>query len=423
MPRSRLYTPDVLTFDERLDNLATVALRVGVNLQPGQRMVLISPLEAAPLVRRLVAQAYDLGAEYVYVHLIDDAIGLTRAQRARDDTLDVFPQEYADMLHAMVARGDAYLRVDGSDPDLYASVDPVRLGRMTRAGRRATRPVSDLVQQSYMPWSIVPYAVPAWAAKVFPDRPAGEALDRLWDAVFAATRCDVYDPLGAWEAHVAALRARAALLGAHDFAALHLRGPGTDLRVGLARGHVWGGGGTVATVNGLHAVHNLPTEEVFTAPHARLADGVVRASKPLSYQGQLIEGFSLTFEGGAVVDHAADRGRDVLKEIFDTDEGSRRLGEVALVPHSSPISQSGLLFFDTLFDENAASHLALGRAYETTIRGGLERPLEELQGDGFNDSLSHVDFMVGSGELDVDGVQADGVSVPLMRAGEWVDAG
>jgi aminopeptidase len=409
----------MLTFDDKLDNLATLALRVGVNLQSGQRLHLIGPIEGADLMRRIVALAYDMGAPYVQVHYVDDHMGLIRAQRSAEEHLDGFPEGYRDFVLGMAERGDAYLRVGGEDPDLMSAADPARVARMVRAQRGVMRPVSDLVQRSHMPWTIVDYAVPAWARKVFPDLSEADAVAKLWDAIFAATRADLDDPLGAWEAHLDRLARARDELNAHAFATLHLRAPGTDLRVGLADTHAWESGGQHAQVNGAFFVANMPTEEVFTAPHAQRVSGTVRATKPLSYQGQLIDGFALTFEDGAVVDFSAERGEAVLRGLLDTDDGARRLGELALVPHSSPISQSGLLFYNTLFDENAACHLALGRAYETTMRDGTKRSLADLEADGFNQSLTHVDFMFGSSELDIDGETADGRAVRVMRGGEW----
>jgi aminopeptidase len=410
----------MLTFDQKLDHLATLALRVGVNLQPGGRLLVVAPVEAADLARRIVRGAYQLGAHYVHIQYVEPQATLARALYAPVDTLDFYPQEVADVIHTMAARGDAYMYIDASDPDRMAEADPERLLAIDRAARRASRPVSELVQRSFLPWTIVPYAVPGWASRVFPELGADEALARLWDAIFAAVRADVEDPVGSWREHVAALDRQSERLNAAALEWLHFTGPGTDLRVGLAEGHVWKAGGSISGVNGLRAVHNMPTEEVFTAPHARRAEGTVRATKALSYGGQLIDGFSLTFEGGAVVDFAAERGATLLEGLLSIDAGCRRLGEVALVPASSPISRSGLRYDNTLFDENAASHIALGRAYETTIRGGIDRPLEELERDGFNDSLSHVDFMIGSAEVDVDGIDAAGSRVPVMRAGEWV---
>ncbi len=409
--------PLTRSFEERLDALALLALRVGVGFGAGERLRLGGPLEAAPLVRRITALAYDFGATYVDVRYADAEIELARALHAHGETLDHYPSEQADLAYLVAARGDAVIRVSGADPDLMSRADPTRVQRMTRAAGRANRRARELGMRSFMPWTIVPSATPAWARKVFPGET--DAMERLWHEIFTATRATAEDPVAAWEAHADGLDARARRLSAAGLAALHLRGPGTDLRIALCEGHVWEGASATAESDGRRIVANIPTEEVFTAPHARRVDGVVRATKPLSYDGQLIDGFSLTFEDGAVVDASAERGQAVLDGLLETDAGARRLGEVALVPHSSPIARSGRLFFNTLFDENAACHLALGDAYLTSVRGGLERPREDLGADGLNRSLVHVDFMVGSSELDVDGVHGDGTVVAVMRGGEW----
>ncbi len=409
----------MLTFDQKLDHLATLALRVGVNLQPGQRLSVGGPVESLDLLRRIVRQAYELGAPHVHVELIDEQMGLIRALHAHEGTLDAADDERVAMVKAKVERGDAYLRVSGGNPDLMATADPARVARIAKAASVANRPVGDLVQRSHMPWSIVAFATPAWARKVFPDLPEDDAVAKLWDAIFAATRADLDDPVGAWEDHLAQLQKADDHLNARGYVALHLTAPGTDLRLGLADTHEWESGGSTALVNGARFVANMPTEEVFTAPHALRVDGTIASSKPLSYQGQLIDRFQLTFEGGAVVAARAEQGQAALEKLLEIDEGARRLGEIALVPHQSPISQSGLLFFNTLFDENAACHVALGRAYETTMKDGTTRSLEELQADGFNQSFTHVDFMFGSDQLDVDGERPDGTREPVMRGGAW----
>ena len=409
----------MLTFDQKLDHLATLALRVGVNLQPGQRLALGGPVESLDLLRRIAKQAYELGAPHVHVEIIDEQMGLIRALHAHDATLDVADEERTAMVRAKIERGDAYLRVSGSDPELMAPADPARVARMAKAAGIANRPVSDLVQRSHMPWTIVAYATPAWARKAFPDLPQDEAVAKLWDAIFAATRADVADPVAAWEAHLAQLQRANDHLNARGYVALHLKAPGTDLRLGLADTHVWESGGSNALVNGARFVANMPTEEVFTAPHAQRVDGTIASSKPLSYQGQLIDRFQLTFQEGSVVGVTAEQGQAALEKLLEIDEGARRLGEIALVPHQSPISQSGLVFFNTLFDENAACHVALGRAYVTTMKDGTTRSLEELQADGFNQSFTHVDFMFGSDQLDVDGEMPDGTREPVMRGGAW----
>jgi aminopeptidase len=268
-------------------------------------------------------------------------------------------------------------------------------------------------------WNIVSYATPSWARTMFPDLPEDEGVARLWDAIFAASRVDAPDPVAAWTAHNAALHARTAFLNSKRYAALHFTGPGTDLTVGLADGHVWLGGSEPAK-NGIVCNPNIPSEEVFTAPHLGRVDGVVRSTKPLSYQGTLIQDITVRFEAGRIVESAARTGHDVLERVLGTDEGARRLGEVALVPDSSPISRTGLLFYNTLFDENAASHIALGQSYRTCLEGGTAATDTELAERGANSSLIHIDWMIGSGAVDVAGVSAEGAREPVMRAGEWV---
>jgi aminopeptidase len=253
---------------------------------------------------------------------------------------------------------------------------------------------------------------------MFPSDTPEVGLDKLWEAIFATTRINAADPVAAWKAHDASLQKRAAYLNEKRYSALHYRGPGTDFRLGLADDHQWLGGGTTAG-NGNYCIPNMPTEEVFSAPHKERAEGTVTATKPLSHQGTMIEGIRVRFERGRIVEAHATRGQEVLEKLIDTDDGARRLGEVALVPHSSPIAQSGLVFLNTLFDENAASHIALGQSYSSCVKNGDKLSPEELAARGANDSLIHVDWMIGSGELDIDGVTATGAIEPLMRKGEW----
>jgi len=268
-------------------------------------------------------------------------------------------------------------------------------------------------------WSGAAAASPAWARLVFPGLPEEEAVAKLWDAIFTAVRLDADDPVAAWRAHTDSLRAKKDVLNAKRYAALRFRAPGTDLRVGLADGHQWDGGSS-RTPAGVEFVANMPTEEVFTAPHRERVDGVVRASKPLAYQGTVIEGLELVFERGVVTKAVAAKGQAALDNVLNSDEGARRLGEVALVPASSRIARMGLLFYETLFDENAACHLALGQGYAMTLRDGQRLSPEERLAAGLNQSLTHVDFMTGSAEMDVDGELPSGELEPVMRAGEWV---
>ncbi|HTW23132.1 MAG TPA: aminopeptidase, partial [Candidatus Baltobacteraceae bacterium] len=301
---------------------------------------------------------------------------------------------------------------------LLSKEDPEKVSRLNRATSKAYRPALELIARHEINWTICACATPAWASAVFPDQPQDEALARLWKAIFAASRADQADPVAAWKAHDANLHARADRLNEKRYSALHFRGPGTDLRVGLADGHLWLGGGTTAQ-NGRYCIPNMPTEEVFTTPHKDRVDGHVTSTKPLSHQGTMIEGIAVRFEGGKIVEARADKGNQVLQRMIETDDGARRLGEVALVPHSSPIAASGLLFLNTLFDENAACHIALGQSYSTCLKDGDTLTPEQLASRGANSSLIHVDWMIGSNRIDVDGVTAAGNSEPVMRAGEW----
>ena len=409
----------VRSFEERLDRLADVAVRIGLGLTPGQELIVTAPLESLPLARAITRRAYQAGASLVTTFYGDDAATIARFAHAPNEAFDTAPGWLFEGMAQAFRNGAARLAITGDDPALLSGQDGERVARANRARSKAYLPALELIASFATNWTIVAAATPAWARAVFPDLPEAEAVARLWDAIFAASRVDEPDPVAAWAAHNAALYARTELLNGRRFHALHFRGPGTDLRVGLADGHDWIGGASPAK-NGIICNPNIPSEEVFTTPHVLRVDGTVRATKPLSYQGTLIQDIAVRFEGGRIVDATARTGEEVLRRVLDTDEGARRLGEVALVPHSSPIAASGLLFFNTLFDENAASHIALGQAYKTCIAGGDTMSDAELDARGSNRSLIHIDWMVGSGEVDVDGLDAAGTAVPVMRRGEWV---
>ncbi|MEH3144528.1 MAG: aminopeptidase [Methylobacterium frigidaeris] len=406
--------------DPRLDRLAEVAVRVGLGLKPGQELVMTAPIEAMGLARRITAEAYRAGASLVTTLVGDDASTLARFAHAPDDAFDVAAGWLYEGMAKAFRNGAARLAIAGDDPSLLAGQDTEKVARANRARSRAYMPALELIANFSTNWTIVSAATPAWARTVFPDLPQDEAVARLWDAIFAASRIEGEDPVGAWEAHNRALQRRTEVLNRHRFAALRFRGPGTDLTVGLADDHEWCGGATTAR-NGIVCNANIPTEEVFTTPHRLRVEGTVSATKPLSYQGTLIEDIAVRFAEGRIVEARARTGGDVLDKVLDTDEGARRLGEVALVPASSPISASGLLFFNTLYDENAASHIALGQAYSKCFRnGGIDFSEEDLAARGANRSLIHIDWMIGSAEVDVDGVSLDGSVEPVMRGGEWV---
>jgi aminopeptidase len=410
----------------RLETYGDLAVRVALNLQPGQRLLIIGPLvnggvslEAAPLVRAVAKSAYRAGAELVEPIWGDEPLLLTRFADARRETLTAYSRWLPKALVEHVADGGAVMSIYANDPDLLASHPPELVGGLQQAVSRDVVPFRQMISRNDTNWAVIAASGEAWAAKVFPDAPPDERCARLWRTIERLCRLDRPDPFAAWHDHLARLAERSTHLNARRFAALRFMGPSTDLTVGLPPGHIWVSGQSTSRT-GIPFVANLPTEEVFTIADRARVEGTVRATKPLSYAGTMIEDFTLTFADGRVVQLAAKRGETVLRQLVDTDPGAGRLGEVALVPHGSPIAQSGLLFYNTLFDENAASHVALGTAYKFTLERGDTMDEETFERAGGNRSAVHVDFMIGSGEVDVDGVTSSGTMEPVMRAGEWI---
>ncbi|ODT20329.1 MAG: peptidase M29 [Hyphomicrobium sp. SCN 65-11] len=402
----------------KLDRLAEVAVKVGLQLRPGQDLFLTAPVTALPLVRRIAEHAYKAGAGLVTTLLSDEEITLARYRNAPDASFD----RAAGWLYEGIAKAfdnnTARLAVVGDNPMLLAGEDPSKVARASKANSMAYQPALEKIAGFDINWNIVAYPGPSWAKLVFPGEAEDVAVTRLADAIFSASRVDGTDPVAAWAKHNAALQSRTAWLNGQHFSALHFTGPGTDLTVGLADGHEWQGGSSTAK-NGITCNPNIPTEEVFTTPHARRVSGHVSSTKPLSYQGTLIDNIAVRFEEGRIVEAKASKGEEVLNKVLDTDDGARRLGEVALVPHSSPISKSGLLFYNTLFDENAACHIALGQCYSKCFIDGSKLSPEQIAAQGGNKSFIHIDWMIGSDKIDIDGVHADGRRVPVFRKGEW----
>lgn len=407
-----------LSFEQKLHNYAELAIKIGVGLQAGQRLMVQAPVESAPLVRLIAASAYRAGARLVDVQWNDDALTLARFQHAPRDSFEEFPAWRTAAMAEAAGQGDAFLAISGQDPDLLKDQDPELVALRQRVADRHMLPVRRRLMADATNWSIISQPIQAWAAKVYPASPPDEQISRLWESIFKICRIDRPDPLLAWQSHLEQLAAKRDFLNARRYTALKYSGPGTNLTLGLPRNHVWHGG-QKETLSGILFIPNLPTEEVFTMPHRDKAEGVVSSTKPLSYAGVLIEDFSLTFENGRVTRVTAQKGETTLKRLVESDEGAGRLGEIALVPHSSPVSQTGLLFYNTLFDENASSHLALGRAYRFSLHDGPAMSDQEFAAAGGNHSLTHVDFMIGSGEIDIDGLTADGTAEPVMRRGEW----
>ncbi|MDO7728185.1 MAG: aminopeptidase, partial [Loktanella sp.] len=378
----------------KLDRLAEVAVRTGVNLGEGQELVITAPIEALPLVRRIVVHAYKAGASLVTPIFSDGEITKARYENGADASFDKAPAWLFEGMGAAFKSGATRMAITGDDPMLLAEMDPAKVARVGKATSIAAKPAMNPIVGFEVNWNIVAYPTAGWAAKVFPDLEVEEAQAKLMDAIYDASRIGGDDPVQNWADHTLELKKRVKWLNDQKFDALQYTGPGTDLRLGLAEGHIWKGGASPA-LNGIICQPNIPTEEVFTCPHAYKVDGTVSATKPLAHQGSVIEDIAVRFEAGKIVEATASKGQDVLRALLKTDDGASRIGEVALVPHSSPISQSGVLFYNTLFDENASCHIALGQCYADTIAGGSELSPEELQQKGGNQSLIHVDWMMG----------------------------
>lgn len=412
-------------FDTLLDKYAELALVEGVNLQPGQRLTLGTltnvwrvPLEAAPLVRKIVEKAYQMGASLVEVFWGDDHLKQIRLAHAGEETLEEYPSWIAGEIEKEIHRGDANLCIWGEDPYLLDGIDPDRITIIQKTRHKNLEALYEPAAQNPSNWSGVMYPVPSWAAAVFPELSSQEAVNRVWEYIVQFCRLDKPDPLAYWKRHNNDLDARAQWLTQANFKGLHVRGPDTDLKIDIPQGHIWFGG-RIKLPSGLAFCPNLPTEEVCTLPHRTGVNGHVKATKPFSYQGMNIEGARMELENGQVVKATAEKGEDLLHTILNLDEGSRRLGEVAIVPHSTPISQSQVLFHHGLLDENASAHLAFGSAYRFTLTGSEEMDIETFQAAGGNFSKIHLDFMIGSEDMNIDGITKDGAIVPLLKAGEW----
>lgn len=408
-------------FENELKKYADLLIRVGVNVQQGKRCLIFVSFTQDPAIRRLVhystAAAYDAGARLVEVIWRDEILRKIRVEHAADDTFDEVAPWMLQARREVTEEDGAVLLLLGDDPKAFDGVDQSKLARINKAAGELAKPIFRLSDQGYGSWSIGAIATQPWADVMLADLPSEERVMKLWDYIFETCRVYQPDPVAAWQVHADDLQRRGKILTEKQYVSLHYTAPGTDLTVGLPQNHIWVGGGE-KTRHGVHYMPNIPTEEVFTMPHRMKVNGTVRASKPLNYNG-IIDGFSLTFKDGKVVDFTAEKGEENLRALLSMDESASYLGEVALAPNSSPISKTGRLFYETLFDENAANHLALGSAYAINIQGGPQMSEDEFVEMGGNDSLVHEDFMIGSAEMDVDGVTIDGKREPIMRKGEW----
>jgi aminopeptidase len=409
---------------ELLKKYAEAIVKIGLNLRAGQRLIITNatargvPPAGRDLVHAVTKAAYAAGARYVEVIWGDEEMLRIRLQHAPADSLSEYPKWHVHGILGMIKNGDALLSIYANNPDIYEGLDPERLAAMQRSALENYQEISFHVSRNAINWCVVASSAPAWAAKVFPDLPPEEAEAKLWRAIFETTRAVEPDPVQAWREHIKNMRKRADYLQARKYTTLHYKSDQTDFTLGLPNGHKWISAQALAE-NGVVFTANMPTEEVFTLPDRHRAEGIVTSTFPLSYGGSLIEDFTVRFENGRITKVSAKKNEAILQKLVDTDEGSTRLGEVALVPVSSPIARRGHLFYNTLFDENASCHIAIGRGYRFTLTGGEELTDEEFNAAGGNTSINHVDFMIGSPQMDIDGITENGEREPLMRSGEW----
>lgn len=405
-------------FSETLKKYAELAVKTGVNIQKGQTLVINSPIECAEFTRLAAECAYEAGAKDVHVEWGDEELALIKYMKAPEEAFKEFPKWKADGYEELAKNGAAFLSISASNPELLKDVDPKRIAEANKTRSIALKNYREYIMSSKVAWSVVSIPTKAWAKKVFSNLSEEEAVEKLWESIFKIVRVDKNDPVAAWDDHLKNMNEKVEFLNNKRFKKLHFISKDTDLTIELPEKHLWAGGGEYNS-KGTYFVANMPTEEVFTLPLKTGVNGKVKSTKPLNYGGNLIDNFTLTFKDGRIVDFSAEQGYETLKKLIETDEGSHYLGEVALVPYDSPISNSNIIFYNTLFDENASCHLAFGMAYPTCIEGGSEMSEEDLEKAGANISLNHEDFMIGSDDLNIVGETQNGEKMQIFKNGNW----
>ncbi|MGG1941819.1 aminopeptidase [Paenibacillus polymyxa] len=406
------------TFESLLEQYAELVVRVGVNIQPGQALLVTAPLETVEFTRLIVSKAYEAGAKYVQVEFEDDSITRSRFEHGDEASFDYYPAWKADMMEKFAEEGGATLTIKVPNPDLYQGIDPEHVSRATKAAATAREGYAHYTRNAKISWCLIKAPTKAWADKVFADIAEEDRIRVMWDTIFQMNRVDGSDPIQNWQGHLNNLEQLQNKLNHKNYKSLHYRAPGTDLKIELAERHIWRGGGG-ENAQGIYTVANMPTEEVFTMPKRTGVNGHITSTMPLNLNGQLVDHITFTFKDGKVTEYTAESGEQHLTHLLATDEGACYLGEVALVPHDSPISNLNRIFYNTGIDENASCHLALGSAYPFNIENGTQMNREELLQNGANVSLTHVDFMIGSAELDIDGELQDGSTEAVFRKGNW----
>ena len=405
---------------QRYEEYARLLVEVGVNIQKGQNLIIDAPVDCAWFARLCAKAAYGAGCREVIMKWNDDALTREKFLRAEPDVFDTLPKWLAEFMNGYAGEGAAFLRISASDPENMAGVDPDRLTRAQRASGEALKPYREATMSSAIPWCIASIPIPSWAKKVFPGCGEEEAVEKLWEAILQAVRVGGGDAVERWRTHLDTLQRRMDTLNELNLESLHYKNSlGTDLTICLPEDHVWCGGSS-RTTKGVPFIANIPTEEIFTAPLRDGIDGVVYASMPFVCGGTVVEDFHFVIRDGKIREVHAAKGEEALRAAVSVDEGACRFGEVALVPYDSPISSQKLLYYNTLFDENASCHLAFGEAYPECIKGGESMSKEELSEHGLNDSITHEDFMVGTADLQITGRTWGGAKVPIFVDGNFV---
>ena len=398
---------------------ASLAVNIGVNIQKDNILVISSPIETAEFARLITEEAYKSGAKDVIVHYGDQKLTKIKLENSSLETISNIPEWQAESYNYYARQEACFISISASDPDGLKGVPVEKIGASQKARTSALKEYFDNSMSNKCRWCVLSVPTLSWAKKVFPQVSDDEAMESLWDVIFKTVRVDTENPVNAWEKHNAYLEEKIKFMNNNNFKSVHLKSAnGTDLNIELPEGHIWAGG-SERDVNGIPFNANMPTEEVFTLPKKTGVNGIVYSSKPLSYGGNLIDNFSITFKDGKAIDFTAETGYDVLKQMLESDEGAKYLGEVAFVPYNSPISNSKLIFFNTLFDENAACHLAFGRAYESCVKDADKYSEEELEKIGVNNSIIHVDFMIGTSDLEVTGINENGETIQIFSNGNW----
>ncbi len=398
---------------------ASLAVNIGVNIQKDNILVISSPIETAEFARLITEEAYKSGAKDVIVHYGDQKLTKIKLENSSLETISNIPEWQAESYNYYARQEACFISISASDPDGLKGVPVEKIGASQKARTSALKEYFDNSMSNKCRWCVLSVPTLSWAKKVFPKVSDDEAMESLWDVIFKTVRVDTENPVNAWKKHNAYLEEKIKFMNNNNFKSVHLKSAnGTDLNIELPEGHIWAGG-SEGDVNGIPFNANIPTEEVFTLPKKTGVNGIVYSSKPLSYGGNLIDNFSITFKDGKAIDFTAETGYDVLKQMLESDEGAKYLGEVAFVPYNSPISNSKLIFFNTLFDENAACHLAFGRAYESCVKDADKYSEEELEKIGVNNSVIHVDFMIGTSDLEITGINENGETIQIFSNGNW----